>query len=307
MKITAITAALAATVAASGAVGIGAPIAFAETSTQTIGSQGELVNGDVVQAWTITDLKPSTDVIPHQVNGTLWEATATDKAVEGSATPIVSNLNARAKTGQTYRALFGAATAQGVNPATLGPGQETTGKVYFDVTGDTPDSVVYNAGGQDLLVWVQPPPSVPRSGTRSTPYYEPASPATSAPATTTTPAPAPAPAESTVAPTTTPVTPAPAGSAGTPLPVGSVGTPLPAGSQGTPLAPGSEVPPPVTPEGAPRPASVEEVPAGVEQVPALAPEVAPAPEGTSHGTPLAPATATPVAPTTTTVVPAPAP
>lgn len=309
MKITAITAALAATVAASGAVGIGAPIAFAETSTQTIGSQGKLVDGDVVQAWTISNLKPSTDVIPHQVNGTLWEATATDQAIEGSATPIVSNINARAQSGQTYRALFGAATAQGVNPATLGPGQETTGKVYFDVTGDTPDSVVYNAGGQDLLVWVQPPPSVPKSGTgtRSTPYYEPVSPATSAPATSTTPAPAPAAAESTASPTTTPATPAPAGSAGTPLPAGSAGTPLPAGSAGTPLAPGSEVPLPVTPEGAPQPVSVEQVPAGVEQVPAPAPDAAPAPEGTSHGTPLAPATATPVAPTTTTVVPAPAP
>lgn len=287
MKITAITAALAATVAASGAVGIGAPIAFAETSTQTIGSEGKLVDGNVVQAWTISNLKPSTDVIPHQVNGTLWEATATDKAVEGAATPIVSNINARAKSGQTYRALFGAATAQGVNPATLGPGQETTGKVYFDVTGDTPDSVVYNAGGQDLLVWVQPPPSVPKSGTgtRSTPYYEPVSPATSAPTTTTSPAPAPAAAESTATPTAAPTT--------TPA------TPAPAGSQGTPLAPGSEVPP-VTPEGAPRPASVE-------QVPAPAPEAAPVPEGTSHGTPLAPATATSVAPTTTTVVPAPAP
>jgi uncharacterized protein DUF1942 len=316
LKITAITAALAATVAASGAVGIGAPIAFAETSTQTIGSQGKLINGDVVQAWTISNLKPSTDVIPHQVNGTLWEATATDQAVQGSATPIVSNLNARAQSGQTYRALFGAATAQGVNPATLGPGQETTGKVYFDVTGDTPDSVVYNAGGQDLLVWVPAPPPVPRSGaTRSTPYQAPSA-AGSAPETVTTPTPAPAAAESTVAPTTTtptPVTPAPAGSQGTPLPAGSAGTPLPAdapvpaGSQGTPLAPGSEVLPPVTPEGAPRPASVEEVPAGVQQVPAPAPEAAPAPEGTSHGTPLAPATATPVAPTTTTVVPAPAP
>ena len=296
MKITAITAALAATVAASGAVGIGAPIAFAETSTQTIGSQGKLVDGDVIQAWTISNLKPSTDVIPHQVSGTLWEATATDQAVQGAATPIVSNINARARSGQTYRALFGVATAQGVNPATLGPGQETTGKVYFDVTGDKPDSVVYIAGGQDLLVWVQPPPSVPRSdtGTRSTPYYEPATPATSAPATTTTPAPAPAAAESTAAPTTTPVTPAPAGSQGTPLPVGSEGTPLPAGSQGTPPAPGSEVAPvPVTPEGAPRPASVEQVPV-------------PAPEG-SQGTPLAPGAATPVAPTTTSVVPAPAP
>ncbi len=292
MKITAITAALAATVAASGAVGIGAPIAFAETSTQTIGSEGKLVDGDVIQAWTISNLKPSTDVIPYQVSGTLWEATATDQAIQGAATPIVSNINARAQSGQTYRALFGVATAQGVNPATLGQGQETTGKVYFDVTGDKPDTVVYNAGGQDLLVWVQPPPSVPRSGTgtRSTPYYEPASPATPAPATTTTPAPAPAAAESTAAPTTTPVTPAPVGSQGTPLPAGSEGTPLPVGSQGTPLAPGSEgTPVPVTPEGAPRPASVEEV---------AAPEV-------SHGTPLAPATATPVAPTTTTVVPAP--
>ena len=151
---------------------ISAPIALAETSTQTIGSQGKLVDGNVIQAWTISNLKPSTDVIPHQVSGTLWEATATDQAIQGAATPIVSNINARAQSGQTYRALFGVATAQGVNPATLGPGEETTGKVYFDVTGDKPDSVVYNAGGQDLLVWVQPPPSVPRSdtGTRSTPY-----------------------------------------------------------------------------------------------------------------------------------------
>ena len=60
LKITAITAALAATVAASGAVGIAAPIAFAETSTQSIGSQGKLVDGNVIQAWNISNLKPST-------------------------------------------------------------------------------------------------------------------------------------------------------------------------------------------------------------------------------------------------------
>jgi hypothetical protein len=51
----------------------------------------------------------------------------------------VSNLNARAKSAQTYRALFGVATPQGVNPSTLAPGERTTGKVYFDVTGETPD------------------------------------------------------------------------------------------------------------------------------------------------------------------------
>jgi hypothetical protein len=285
LKITTITA-LAATVATSGAVGIiSTPIALAETSTQTIGSQGKLVDGNVIQAWTISNLKSSTDVIPHPVSGTLWEATATDQAMQGAATPIVSNLNARAQSGQTYRALFGVATPQGVNPATLGPGEETKGKVYFDVTGDKPDSVAYNAGGEDLLVWVQPPPSVPRTGTRSTPY-QPASPAVSAPATTTTtpPAPAPAAAEATAAPTTTVVTPPPAG---------SQGTPLPAGSQGTPLPPGSEVTPvPASPEGVPRPASVQEAPV-------------PAPAG-SQGTPLAPGSqGTPVAPTTTTVVTAP--
>jgi Domain of unknown function (DUF1942) len=291
LKITKIATALAATVATSGAVGIiSAPIAFAEPTTQTVGSQGKLVDGNVIQAWTISNLKPSTDVIPHQVSGTLWEATATDEAIQGAATPIVSNLNARSQSGQTYRALFGVATAQGVNPATLGPGQDTTGKVYFDVTGDNPDSVVYNAGGQDLLVWVQPPPSVPRTGTQSTPYQQ-TSPATSAP-TTTAPAPAPATAEATAPPTTTAVTPPPAGSQGTPLPPSSQGAPLPAGSQGTPLPPGSEVTPvPAKPEGAPHPASVQET---------RVPEV-------SHGTPLPQGSeATPVAPTTTTT-PVPAP
>lgn len=292
LKITTFTSALAATVATSGAIGIiSAPITLAEATTQTIGSEGKLVDGNVIQAWTISDLKPSTDVIPYQPIGTLWEATATDEAIQGAATPIVSNLNARAQSGQTYRALFGVATPQGVNPATLGQGQETTGKVYFDVTGDKPESVVYNAGGQDLLVWVQPPPSPPRTGTRSSTPYQSASPA----------APAPAAAEATPAPTTTPVVP-------TPAPAGSQGTPLPPGSQGTPLPPGSEVAP-VTPvpEGAPRPASIQEVPAPA------APAPVPAPEG-SQGTPLAPGSeatppgteGTPVTPIpTTTPVPAP--
>lgn len=142
---------------------VGAPVAVADDAVvHTLGQSAELVNGDVVQAWTIKDLKPSSDVIPYQVVGTLWEATATDSAVRGTVQPIVSNLNARARSGQTYRVLFGVATPQGVNPAALVQGQQTTGKVYFDVTGDVPDSVVYNAGGSDLAVWVQPPPALRR-------------------------------------------------------------------------------------------------------------------------------------------------
>jgi hypothetical protein len=167
VKITTTTTVLAAaaTVATAGAVGIiAAPISSAEdVTTTTIGSQAKLDDGKVVQGWTISNLRTSSDVISYPVAGTLWEATATDEAIQGSATPIVSNLNARARSGQTYRVLFGVATAQGVNPATLAQGQKSTGKIYFDVTGEAPDSVVYSAGEQDLLGWVQAPPT-PRQG-----------------------------------------------------------------------------------------------------------------------------------------------
>lgn len=111
--------------AAAAAIGIAcAPTAAADDAT-TLGSEAKLVDGAVVQGWTVKDLKPSTDVIPHPVYGTLWEATATDTAIAGTATPIVSNLNARARNGDTYRVLFGAATPQGVNPATLVQGQQS--------------------------------------------------------------------------------------------------------------------------------------------------------------------------------------
>src|SRR3954454_19207027 len=77
----------------------------ADPTTTTIGSQAKLVDGNVVQGWTITNLKSSSDTIPYPVAGTLWGATAPDEALEGGATPIVSNLNARAKSGETYRVL----------------------------------------------------------------------------------------------------------------------------------------------------------------------------------------------------------
>ena len=249
---------------AGGAIGFGsAPLAFADdhgVTTQQIGQQGQLVNGGVVQAWTVTDLRPSSDVIPYQPQGTLWEATASDQAIQGSVTPIVSNLNARAATGETYQALFGVATPQGVNPATLAQGASTTGKVYFDVVGATPDSVVYNAGGDDLLIWVQPPPSQSNGGWTSYPAGSgssatPAGTAGTAPAATT-----PGAAE------------APAGSQGTPLPQGSSGTPLPAGA--APATAG----PPAAAGTAPAPAGTTPAPAGTAPAPA---GTAPAPAGTA--------------------------
>lgn len=281
--------AAAATVAAAGSIGVfGMPMAAADPdlTTTTIGNQARLTNGNVVQGWTISDLKASTDQIPYPVAGTLWEATATDQAIEGSATPIVSNLNARSSNGETYRVLFGVATPQGVNPATLAQGEKTTGKVYFDVVGDSPDSVVYNAGGRDLLVWLEAPPQLPaRSGGNGYTSSSPTSPSTATPVTPAAPAPgavagAPASAEGTALP---------AGSQGTPLVPGSQGTPLPTGSSGTP------VPATTGTEGAPQPASVQEAPA------ATGSQGTPLPAGGPTST--AP---TPAAPSTTVTVPPPA-
>ena len=145
---------------AAGAVAIfGAPAAAADDAEITvtpIGTEAELVDGAVVQAWTVLELQPSFDFIPYQAQGTLWEAVVTDEAVQGSVTPIVSDFNARADGGDNYRALFQVPTTLGISPATIAQGQEASGKIYFDVTGADPSSVVYNSLGQDLIVWEQP-------------------------------------------------------------------------------------------------------------------------------------------------------
>ncbi|MBI3228304.1 MAG: DUF1942 domain-containing protein [Mycolicibacterium cosmeticum] len=305
MKFTTITAGFgAAALAAAGAfAAFSAPIATAdnETTTSQLGSQATLTNGDVVQGWTLSGLKVSTDAIPYQPHGTLWEATATNQAVQGSVTPIVSNLNARAQNGDTYRALFGVASPDGVNPSTLSQGEKTTGKVYFDVTGQAPDSVVYASADNDLIVWLKPAP-VQSPATGSVPQYRPAPAATtSTPATSTSPtattsaAPTTSGAPTTSAAPTTAATPAPAGSAGTPLPADAVPAQVPAGSAGTPL-PAGEQGPALVPAGTQPAPPVAAAEAGTP-VPA---EAVPAPGG-SAGTPL-PAGA---APTTTVVLPAP--
>ncbi|BBY26106.1 MPT63 family protein [Mycolicibacterium sediminis] len=313
MKYTVTITRLAAAAVAAGAIAVsGAGIASAEdVATQPIGAQAKLVDGNVVQGWTVTGLKQSSDVIPYPVAGTLWEVTATDEALQGGATPIVSNFNVRANDGQTYRALFGVATPQGVNPSTLAQGQSTSGKIYFDVTGAQPDSVVYNAGGQDRLVWTPAPAPQPRQGgTQSYPSNRGAQPvstpgaaeavapgtpaAAAVPPGTAAPAGTATPTEGAPLPASTnrvPGAPLPEGSTGTPLPAGSTGTPLPAGSQGTPL--------PAGPEGTAQPAALQQPPA---------PAAPPPPAQGSSGTPVSPAApVSPVAPTTTLIVPPPPP
>lgn len=293
MKIRTAALATAATVVTAGAVGIAdASIAAADADTHALGSQATLTDGNVVQGWTISDLQQSSDTLSYPVQGTLWEATATDEAVQGSATPIVANFNARSASGQTYRVLYQVATPEGVNPTTLAPGEKTTGKVYFDVTGDNPNSVVYNAGGTDLATWVQSAPPSGRS--TSTPAGGSSAPAASSASS------APAGSATTPAPAANPETPAgtaPAGAPTTEAPTGSQGTPIPEGSQGTPITEGTqETPATQAPEGtseAPAGTPATPAPGGAQQAPGTTEQV---PGGTQHlpgAAPGVPAPATP--------------
>jgi hypothetical protein len=64
----------------------------------------------------------------------LYEANVTSDG----GVPIAALFNARAESGQNYQIIGGG----------------IPGKIYLDVGGDTPNSVVYNDGVQDLMVWV---------------------------------------------------------------------------------------------------------------------------------------------------------
>jgi len=100
----------------------------------------------------VSGLSPSSDAIPYPVSGRLYEATVTVDALGGWVSPLIPLFNARAESGQNYRVLANA--PEGLSGAAVPPGGSSTGKIYFDVVGDEPNSVVYNDGVQDLLVWV---------------------------------------------------------------------------------------------------------------------------------------------------------
>ena len=87
--------------------------------------------------YTVAGLNPSSDAVPH--DGQLYEAPVTVDG--GAAMPMVWNFNARAQSGANYRVIGGG----------------VPGKLYFDVVGDVPNSVVYNDGVQDLLTWIPGP------------------------------------------------------------------------------------------------------------------------------------------------------
>jgi uncharacterized protein DUF1942 len=191
--------------------------------------------GAVITGWTVTDFRPSSDIIPYPVAGRLYEATATAEADQGTVTPMIMNFNARATDGTTYRALYNVATPQGVNPSALPQGTKSTGKIYFDVVGANPNAIVYNDGAQDLLIWsgaaqaaapAAPAPAAPPPAPAAPPPA-PAAPPAAAPAGAPAPAPAAAPASTPAASGSMPSGTNPSGgmtSGVTGIPAGTAGT-----------------------------------------------------------------------------------
>jgi hypothetical protein len=147
----------AAAVAVAAAVGIAcAPVASAYPNTGKLGSEITMVDtvGQVELSWKVSNLKPSTDTIPgYPLAGKLWEATATVRAIRGTVTPQIPNFNAVAPNVDAYRVLWQANTPQGISGATIPEGQQSTGKIYFDVTGAAPTTVTLNNGIEDLMIW----------------------------------------------------------------------------------------------------------------------------------------------------------
>jgi hypothetical protein len=106
--------------------------------------------------YTVTKFLPSGDAVPYPVSGQLYEVTVRADALNGMPSPAVPAFSAQSESGQSYPALAGAWTPQGLSGAPLMPGGQSTGKVYFDAAGEPPTSVVYNGPGA-MLTWIEPP------------------------------------------------------------------------------------------------------------------------------------------------------
>ncbi|WP_313675159.1 MPT63 family protein [Mycolicibacterium sp.] len=145
-------------IAASAAIALSGSAVVTAATVQPFGTQQTLGDpgGMMVTGYTVTGLAPSNDAIPYRAMGRLYEANLTVEALRGSTMPVIPPFLARSASGQTYRELASVPTSQGVAPMMLMQGQRNSGKLYFDVTGEAPNSVAYNDGMMDLMLWVGP-------------------------------------------------------------------------------------------------------------------------------------------------------
>lgn len=146
---------------AIGATGIAAASIFAAATAvaapPTMGGFGtseQLVDGALITNYTVSNLQPANVTIPgYTPQGQVYQANVTAQANSGAVTPVVSDFNARAASGQQYRVIDTIPVPNGLSPAPILQGNQSTGTLYFDVTGAQPNQVVYNDGTQDVLLW----------------------------------------------------------------------------------------------------------------------------------------------------------
>jgi hypothetical protein len=136
--------------------GFGAMAQAHAADSQMFGLQQTVVDPSGEIGYTVTKFLPSGDAVPFPVSGQLYEATVRADAFGGMPAPAVPAFSAQAADGQSYPALAGAWTPQGLSGAPLLPGGHSVGKVYFDAVGEAPTSVVLS-GPEGALTWIEPP------------------------------------------------------------------------------------------------------------------------------------------------------
>lgn len=139
-------AAAAVTIALGAGVGI-APPASAADNIKVFGEQERLngPNGFPYIGYVVDDFGPSDDPVPHR--GKLFAANLWIDGFGTNTNPMIER--------------FGARTIKGIFYPVI-PGASNTSRLYFDVTGPEPNSVVWNDGIRDILAWV--PGEVPLEG-----------------------------------------------------------------------------------------------------------------------------------------------
>jgi hypothetical protein len=138
----------------------GTPSASAEPTAGRFGTQLRVTDTDGAgtSGYTVDGLQPSdtnelnvplTGEVP--LTGTLWQAPVAVDAVSGSVIPAMQFFNARTADGLNYRVLE-QTLAPDLSVSPLNQGGNSSGSIYFDVTGSAPTEVVYD-DGQNRLVW----------------------------------------------------------------------------------------------------------------------------------------------------------
>jgi hypothetical protein len=157
---------------AAASVVAAATASAAPPNIQGFGTSEPLVEGPLVTNYTVSNLQPSNVAIPgYTPKGTLYQADVTARSDGGLVTPMVNDFIARGPNGQNYRVIDKVGAPGSLNPAPIPQGSESTGKLYFDVTGAPPNGVVYNDGMQDILMWTSnvPGSSAPGAPQNATP------------------------------------------------------------------------------------------------------------------------------------------